>query len=216
MENTGDRIASAVLASEAQLHVIPPTGVPPYEPPPPLRWLVLTGNLSAATSGTDGGYTITVPATASAHPAEWQGSANSGAGGYIIDTATTYRVIEGTGKRSFNSGDWLLCRPLGAGTLSGDMYWEPLKIGYGLCFGKTTGNVASTDVSFTVNTITAADSSGPPTTDSADSMTISNWAGWSASTSPVKIMFCVASITAAPGSGSNIGSGSFIQGPCPS
>ena len=55
----------------------------------------------------------------------------------------------------------------------------------------------------------------PPTTDTSDTMTIDNWAGWTWSGADgVVILFSVNGITGTPGSGTNIGTGVFVQGPC--
>ena len=88
--------------------------------------MVLTANLPAATTTTLSGQTITVPTTGlnNANPADWQATANSGNGGYVIDTGTTYTVVETTARHSYSSGDWLLCRTIG-GTQAASV-WEPV------------------------------------------------------------------------------------------
>ena len=45
------------------------------------------------------------------------------AGGYSVDTGTTYTVMEATGKSSYSSGQWVLCRPV-MGTNGAQ--WEPV------------------------------------------------------------------------------------------
>ncbi len=86
--------------------------------PPQFRWLVLTEDLPAASLG--------VPATATANPANFDATANSGYGGYTIDTETTLMVIEATGQRRYGEGAWVLCRP--QGTVNSGA-WEPITRG---------------------------------------------------------------------------------------
>jgi hypothetical protein len=117
-----DRIGRAVRTVETRFD---DNGGPHgrYSGDQPLLWLVLTANLAAAT-----GSSPLTPATASANPANWDATANSGAGGYTIDTSTTLTVVEATGQRSFASGTWLLCRPLGS---NNGMLWEPVEFSQG-------------------------------------------------------------------------------------
>ena len=86
----------------------------------PLKWLVLTQSLAAA-SGSSAPFT---PATATANPANWDATANSGAGGYRIDTGTTLTVVEATGHDSYATGAWVLCRPRGC--MNVGVLWEPI------------------------------------------------------------------------------------------
>jgi hypothetical protein len=108
------RITAAVLAHErALLDNVPPPARDEAEQP--LLWVVLTAALAAASGG--------VPATATGNPVRWVASANGGAGGYTVETATTYTVVEGTGQQSYPTGAWLLCRSLGA---ANGFMWEPI------------------------------------------------------------------------------------------
>ncbi|MGA2035885.1 MAG: hypothetical protein ABSG68_26860 [Thermoguttaceae bacterium] len=125
-----DRISAAVRGYETRLQDQQPIQNG-YVESQPLRWMVLTADLPAATTTTIAGtsITITVPAgptvdaPANANPADWQAYGNSGAGGYVVDTATDYFVAETTGKRSYSQGEWVLCRPMGSGN---GFIWEPL------------------------------------------------------------------------------------------
>ena len=81
-----------------------------------------------------------MPAMATANPANFDATANSGYGGYTIDTETTLMVIEATGQRSFSSGQWVLCRP--QGTVNSGA-WEPVQPG-GVFYGTVqTNNVTN-------------------------------------------------------------------------
>ena len=83
-----------------------------------LRWMCLTADLAAAT-----GTPPLTPNTVNANPVNWSSAANAGAGGYSVDTGTTYTVMEATGKSSYSSGQWVLCRPV-MGTNGAQ--WEPV------------------------------------------------------------------------------------------
>ena len=125
MPTAAERVVAVVRGweNQAQGNVPPPAEISREQP---LRWLVLTAALPAAGLTTIGGVTCTVPAVQSANPALWQGSANGGAGGYMVDTTTTYQVVESTALRSYSAGAWLLCRPVFTAT---GAVWEPVAIG---------------------------------------------------------------------------------------
>jgi hypothetical protein len=122
----GERIAAAVHAYESAPQDLSSADHPESEDQP-LRWMVLTAALPAATQTlVSAGLYITVPSvpsSANANPACWQANGNSGAGGYCIDTTLNYAVAETTGKRSYASGDWVLCRPMGS---QNGWFWEPV------------------------------------------------------------------------------------------
>ena len=135
--DAGQRIAAAIHQTE---DAIQPLAQEPdrYLESQPLRWMVLTEDLAAATTGS-----ITTPSFAAANPANWQAAANGGTGGYVVDTAVTYTVAETTGLADYHAGDWLLCRPLGT---KGGFVWEPIP--GGCCLNHPTsgsgGSVACT------------------------------------------------------------------------
>lgn len=198
---TLERIEHSVHWTEKNLfpaqQIGPATGLP-HQSGEELAIFKLTSVLSQGSS-------------ASAHPWEW----NASAGAYAPDNGTTVVVKDTLNSFLGSSGSLVLCRFLG--NADGTVIREVLSAfpsGDILCFGLTTASFATSAGSFTVDHITNAGRCGSPTNDSADTMTIDNWAGWSSSASGVQCMFVVVSITGKPGSGSNIGSGNFIQGPC--
>ncbi len=186
-----------------------------YAESQPGRWMVLTQNLAAASTTTVGSgmyaYTLTTPNVATANPAIWQASANSGKGGYAIDTTLSYYVQEATGKVSYSSGDWVYCRAL---TTAGGTVWEPLFCKQQrLLFGQTTGALSGSNP--IVNNITAADTGASITTNTSDTIEVINWPGWTWSgATGVTIMFVLATLTGTPGSGAQIGTGNFVNAPC--
>ena len=130
--DAGQRIAAAIHQTE---DAIQPLAQEPdrYLESQPLRWMVLTEDLAAATTGS-----ITTPSFAAANPANWQAAANGGTGGYVVDTAVTYTVAETTGLADYHAGDWLLCRPLGT---TGGFVWEPIP--GGCCLNHPTSGSGS-------------------------------------------------------------------------
>ena len=119
--------------------------------PPQFRWLVLTEDLPAASLG--------VPATATARPADFDPMANSGYGGYTIDTETTLMVIEATGQRRYGEGAWVLCRP--QGTVNSGA-WEPVAAGVGLGSATLAATLAYNDAVASVTLLAPRPPSMPP------------------------------------------------------
>ena len=86
----------------------------------PLKWLVLTQGLAAASLGVRRRQPLRVRPTGTPPP-------TAAAGGYTIDTETTLMVIEATGQRWYGEGAWVLCRPLG--NMNVGVLWEPITRG---------------------------------------------------------------------------------------
>jgi hypothetical protein len=112
--------------------------------------MCLTEDLAAASVPTDPPTfaSPTVPTTATAHPVDWIASANGGAGGYYVDTTTTYNVEESTGLSSYTSGQWLLCRPV---VSENGGVWEPVTGG-----GSPTISCALYPLPFSGNCVSGA------------------------------------------------------------
>ena len=94
-----------------------------------------------------------MPAMATANPANFDATANSGYGGYTIDTETTLMVIEATGQRSFSSGQWVLCRPQGTANSGA---WEPVAAGVGLGSATLAATLAYNDAVASVTLLGAS------------------------------------------------------------
>jgi hypothetical protein len=146
MSDALERLAAAVHGWETRLQDQVPAPES-YLESQPLRWMVLTADLPAATvvpaAGSVPAITVpSVPTSPNANPAAWQASGNGGAGGYSVDTTLAYAVAETTGTRSYPQGSWLLCRPIlsANGTLL-----EPIETG--LSFFELTGAMTFPDLS---------------------------------------------------------------------
>jgi hypothetical protein len=138
-DDTMGRISAAVKAYEAgssnRLDLAPPNEQ--YNEDQPMRWMCLTEDLAAAGSTILYGSTyITIPTVATANPIDWQLTANSGKGGYVVDTTLIYYVQEATGQNSYKSGQWLLCRPI---MTAGGAAWEPITPQAGLAYTAMNG-----------------------------------------------------------------------------
>ena len=127
-----DDMRQNVLRSRPECDQLWPPAMPPQ-----WLWLVLTEDLAAAS-----GSAPMMPAMATANPANFDATANSGYGGYTIDTETTLMVIEATGQRSFSSGQWVLCRPQGTANSGA---WEPVAAGVGLGSATLAATLAYND-----------------------------------------------------------------------